>query len=193
MRSGTLWRLNVAFLLLYGMGVVLTWSDVPGRIPMHFGLDGEADRWTERAGLIWFGLPALAAALAVFIRTLGRFAVRNPEIWNVPRKEFFLRLSPDQRAPVVESLESYLAGTSLAMGCLFAALQAGVYTTATGRSDGLSGWFVFVSVAAVVGILIGAFLLRRRIVRQIREAKRMVSREGSGQQVRAGSEQRKSS
>lgn len=180
MRPSNLWRLNVAFYLLYAMGVVLTWGDLPGRVPLHFGLDGEADRWTERVGLIWFGLPALAAGLTVFIRTLGGFAARNPEIWNVPRKEVFVRLSPDQRAPVIASLEGYLAATSLAMGCLFATLQVGVFMTATGRSDGLSGGIMVVSVAAVVGILVGAFLLRRRIVRQIGEAERMVSRDGTG-------------
>lgn len=169
-RPGTLWRLNVVFMLAYGAAVAVAWSELPAHIPMHFGLDGRVDRWTEHAVWIWFGLPLIAAGLAVLLRVLGRFAVRYPEIWNVPRKDEFLSLSERARRPIVESLDAFLAATSLGAGLLFAAIQAGVYLAATGRSEGLPGPVFGVMVAVILGILVGAVALGRRLDDRIRDA-----------------------
>jgi uncharacterized membrane protein len=67
-RRGTIpggWALQVLpFILLTAAAVVLAtgWPDLPARIPVHWGLDAQADRWTERT-LVSVFAPMAAAGL----------------------------------------------------------------------------------------------------------------------------------
>ncbi len=68
------WALQVLpFVLLAAAAVVLAmrWSDLPARIPVHWGLDGQADRWTERTGLSVFAPLAATALLCGLMLTLS--------------------------------------------------------------------------------------------------------------------------
>jgi uncharacterized membrane protein len=59
------WALQVLpFMLLTAAAVILAmrWPDLPARIPVHWGLDGQADRWTERT-LVSVFAPMAAAGL----------------------------------------------------------------------------------------------------------------------------------
>jgi uncharacterized membrane protein len=59
------WALQaLPFVLLTAAAVVLAtrWPDLPARIPVHWGLDGQADRWTVRTGVSVFA-PLAAACL----------------------------------------------------------------------------------------------------------------------------------
>ena len=59
------WALQaLPFVVLTAAVVILAmrWPDLPARIPVHWGLDGQADRWTERT-LVSVFAPMAAAAL----------------------------------------------------------------------------------------------------------------------------------
>jgi len=59
------WALQgLPFTLLAAAAVILAmrWPDVPARIPVHWGLDGQVDRWTERT-LVSVFAPMAAAGL----------------------------------------------------------------------------------------------------------------------------------
>jgi uncharacterized membrane protein len=59
------WALQVLpFALLTAVAVILAmrWPDLPARIPVHWGLDGQADRWAERTPVSVFA-PMVAAGL----------------------------------------------------------------------------------------------------------------------------------
>lgn len=81
------------------------WPQLPERIPIHFNASGEPDRWVERSIGAWFLSPLVVAGLCLFVgaiaRWIDRLARSTPEIVNVPRKDLFLRLSPEARAKVV--------------------------------------------------------------------------------------------
>lgn len=154
------------------------WPLLPDTVPIHFGLAGEPDRWSETTVLTWFFLPAISTGTAFLLWGIGRLVVRTPETWNLPDREAFLRLTDQQRAPVMDSLLAYLGGVSILTTLLFLALHVGVYTTAVGFTDGLP-WYIGVLTAGSVALILGgAVVLRRRIDRQIAEG--VAAARGSG-------------
>jgi hypothetical protein len=90
-------------------------------------------------------------------------------MWNVPEKDKFLRLPPEDRRPIMASLEAYVAWVSVATTILFMGVQVGTYLAATGRTAGLPHIEVF--LFGYVGvILVGVLRLNRRLKRRILEA-----------------------
>jgi len=74
-----LWRREwPSWVLLVGMFVMaaITWTHIPERIPVHWGVDGTADRYGGRAeGLLL--LPLIATGLYWLLRFLPRFDPRR--------------------------------------------------------------------------------------------------------------------
>jgi uncharacterized membrane protein len=66
------------------IGVVLVaanWSQLPDRIPHHFNLHGEPDRWGSKAMLLL--LPALAALLFAGLTIANRFPHKFNYLWPI--------------------------------------------------------------------------------------------------------------
>ncbi|WP_418256153.1 DUF1648 domain-containing protein, partial [Evtepia gabavorous] len=62
-RKGMLILSLLVILLPLGVGLFL-WNQLPDQVPIHFGLNGQADNYAGKA-LVVFGLPLLMAALEV--------------------------------------------------------------------------------------------------------------------------------
>lgn len=162
-----LFRIHVAVLVSYLAGTVLLWPRVPDRIPAHFGFSGAADRWSD-AGLIWFLLPLVAVFTAAVVRGAMWLAEQSPDLWNLPEKQRFRELPEPDRASIIQAMERFLHAVSIFVTLVFAALQVGIYVTATGRTEGLPPYvtvFVFGGLAAV---LIAALAVNRRMAARIR-------------------------
>jgi uncharacterized membrane protein len=172
MTARSLYRLDLVLLLVYFGAAAALWPTLPDRIPIHFGLSGEPTRWVDATVAAWFGLPMVAAGLTLFVWWLGRLAVRYPTLWNLPDKERFLRLPPERRAAITDSLEAYVAQVAMLLIVLFAELQVEMYATAMGRTGGLSLWFWLILAIVVGGSLGGALALYARLGRRIREAEK---------------------
>jgi hypothetical protein len=88
------------------------WPQLPEKIPIHFNAAGEPDRWVERSLGAWFLAPIvmvlLCALLGGIARWIDRLAVDAPGMLNIPRKDLFLRLSPEARCEVVLPTRSML-------------------------------------------------------------------------------------
>lgn len=72
----------IAALIMIGMAayLFLRWGDVPDKIPGHYNIAGEIDRWGDKSELIY--LPVISFLLYLLITVVERF----PSIWNVPVK-----------------------------------------------------------------------------------------------------------
>ena len=164
-----LFRINAALVALHAAIAILVLPSVPERIPLHFGLSGQPDRWADGDPVTWLLLPMVSAFTAFVIWGSTRLALRQPHLWNVPDRDRFLRMTPQERAPVIDSLLRFLGWTALAVTALFAVLHVGVYRVAVGNATGLDGvdWVI---LALVIGILAAALVLNRRIRRRIRKA-----------------------
>ena len=160
-------RVNLLLLaLLLGVSIAV-WPTLPERIPMHFDLWGNPDRYVRRSWLSWLGMPLVAAFLFVFIHGLGRLTTRRPELWNVPEKDRFLRLTPEARAPIVETMRRYLAWLTLVLTAFMGLVQGCIYLVAIGWSKRLPGIFIIAVLLTVGGVLVTAFKLQSRIRNQI--------------------------
>ena len=64
--------LVAAFALLAFVAPLLAYDEMPRRIPIHWGVTGEADGWVERNVAVILFLPALGAYLQFFLYVLRR-------------------------------------------------------------------------------------------------------------------------
>ena len=168
MRASTLWRLNWALLLLHGAAAAFAWSSLPRRIPLHFGFGGALDAWTRTSLVSWFGLWVIAVALSAFLYVVS---TRGPlDSWNIPEKERFLRLSAQQRAPVMELLHRLMAGAAICCTIVLSALHFGLYLVASGYANQLPWYITSVMYGAVVVLLVSTVPWPRAVRRAVLHA-----------------------
>ena len=152
--------------------IVLAWTafdSLPERIPTHFNATGIPDGFMERSVFSWFLLPLIAGVSALLIWFSSHFTNTNPERWNVPNKKAFLALSPEQRQPLVEMLNTLLAAVSLFTVVFLGALHYDTWRVATGRMSGLT-FASFGALALLLTISLGgAFVFMLRFNSKLRE------------------------
>lgn len=160
--------LVAGFLLLTWVGSAVAYADLPDRIPVHFGLSGQPDRWADKSFWSVFTLPLVATVIGALLGTLAVVAARKPGVFNFPGKEDFLALPPERRQPATRVLQEMMAALALATVALFAVIQLAVLRAGQlGQEDGLVLPAVLVTVVAMP-VLIGVYSLR--INRAVREA-----------------------
>lgn len=126
-----------------GLAVVLaSWSDLPERLPMHFDMAGQPNRWGPRGEL--FVLPTISFVLLVSMAALSRF----PHIYN------YLVVITEQNAPRQYRLAVRLIQS---LNILLQALFAVIVWIVIRASQGLlhpGVWLVPVLVAGTFVLLI---------------------------------------
>lgn len=134
---------------------------LPDRFPIHFNGAGEPDGWSDK-GAAWFLGPGLALVLGTFLFLLAKglpaSAGRYPSMVNLPRKDLFLRLSPEARTAVMAPTSTYLLWVVMLLQLLFLYIVEGMGRMATGAWTVLPVWPVFLFLVGVLGGL--PFLIR---------------------------------
>ncbi|HEY9787072.1 MAG TPA: DUF1648 domain-containing protein [Candidatus Obscuribacterales bacterium] len=100
------------------------WGLLPDKVPIHFGLLGEADNWGPRITVL-IG-PAVSIFLFVMLTIGGRSSKGS---------------QPDAR--------QLLAVYRLVMGLMLSYMQAATVNVALGRASGLGAWFAPAFLVAV--------------------------------------------
>ena len=98
-RSGVDWLLEIvgtAAVIAAAAEIATRWSALPAKIPIHFGIDGQANGWGERNSL----LVLLASTIVMFV--LLTIAEKYQRLVNIPVKV-------DRQAPEVKRLIRSLA------------------------------------------------------------------------------------
>ena len=123
---------------------------LPDRVPMHFDLTGEPDRWSGRgAALLTFGLLGVASVVLLgwLIRRVRRGDLR---LVNVPHKQWWLAHRPQElRSLLAHDLELIATAT---MGLLTVVLVA-VVVGARSEEPALPMWATVAASAYAVGLL----------------------------------------
>ena len=73
------WFIEMICILLLGgitLYLILSWSTIPDKIPMHFNVAGQVDRWGNKIEIIF--MPIVSWLLYGFITVMEQF----PQIWN---------------------------------------------------------------------------------------------------------------
>jgi len=130
------------------------YGQLPPRFPIHFDASGTPDRWVATGFVAWFGLAAIPLALSLFLGGIALFIgtlVRSaPGLVNVPRKDLFVRLSPERRACVALPTQVFLLWTAAVVSVAFLFIHDGTARVAIGSARSLPAWPVLAIVGGVL-------------------------------------------
>ena len=166
---------NTCLALVAAAQVALWWRAIhwypllPERFPVHFGASGKPDRWADK-GAEWFLLPSISLVMLVFLGGitlwLGALLRTTPGIVNVPRKDLFLKLSPEGRMRVVAPTRTFMAWVLALMAFLFLAILEGSARVAVQEADTLGLWPLLVFLPGVLGVVPFYWMRTARILEQ---------------------------
>ncbi|WP_051670668.1 DUF1648 domain-containing protein [Bryobacter aggregatus] len=125
-------------LLLAAIGFFAShWQELPNRVPIHYGISGEPDRWSSKDSL-WI-LPVVTLG-AYLLLTLS---IRFPFLINLPS-------GVDREQPEVKAiLPSMMGVLKLALMMILGYLIWASVQTAMGQANGLGRAFLPVSLLLI--------------------------------------------
>src|SRR5579859_7642041 len=97
-----------------------TASLLPEPVAIHFGLGGEADRWTGRSQAVFF-FEALTVVPLIFVVLALVLRWSPAGAFNLPHRDYWL--APERRAQTISLISRQL----MWMGCLTVLFLAGIY------------------------------------------------------------------
>jgi len=170
-------RTNFTLFIGYWVFMIIAYSTLPDQIPIHFGADGDATRFSGTSIFSWFFLPTLVSIIMLFILYLNRVNINMPldsPWYNYPFKERILKLDEEQWQPFKSLLNRHVGllvhTTFFWMILLFLGIDiySYIYTT-TEHSISLYP-FVIVHLL-LIGIYVGwwSVQLKRRLKLKLSE------------------------
>lgn len=144
----------VALFVMFAM-LAIHWDDLPERIPTHYDISGQPNRWGPKANVFW--LPGTGALIFVLLTVISR---RRDVRFNVP-------FGLDQGRPDVrQEIQSTLASLKGVMLVLLAAMQVQFLMYAMGLS-GPPGPVPVLSLVLGTFVTLGVHLMRLRRLRGV--------------------------
>ncbi|MGB4984670.1 MAG: DUF1648 domain-containing protein, partial [Erysipelotrichaceae bacterium] len=101
-------------ILLFGMVIFLVayWESIPDKIPMHYDLMGQVNRWGDKSEIVF--LPIISFFLYFLLTVVEYF----PSSWNTS-----VKITPYNRDKVYRMMKNLLVSTKLLMVVLFVFLS----------------------------------------------------------------------
>ncbi len=151
-RSASDWILEaLAFAALAAIIVTVAahWTEIPARVPRHFGVSGVPDGWGNKNGILL--LPLTAIGLYILMTITSRYQ----RLINVP-------MAIDRDAPEVQRLLQSMSITlKMVLLFVFVYIEWTQVNTALGRSSGLGKPFLPISLVAIF-LPLGLYLQKPR-------------------------------
>ena len=135
------WIIEGVCLLLLGgitLYLILNWSSMPDKIPMHYNVAGEIDRWGKKTEIIF--IPVVSWILYGFITLMEQF----PKTWNTG-----VQVTEENAPRVYRVLKSMVKTTKLFVVILFFYI-----TTCSITAKSLSLWASMIELVVIFGNLI---------------------------------------
>lgn len=151
--------LNVALATATVAYSTWAWPRLPAEIPVHFGLDGQPDRWAPATASSWFMLPALSVALLLLILALREWAIRRPATFNLPGGKKLHDFDERLHVGILEHMRLVMALVSTEVLVIFGLIQAGSFRTATGGNGESTILAVLLVVALSSPVMLVVFFL----------------------------------
>jgi Protein of unknown function (DUF1648) len=133
--------LSVVFLILGWWIALGVYPRLPEKVPVRFGLTGEADKWGAR----WM----------IFLIPLVGTVVLALNYW------MFEYLSPGSPKPIPPQMRTPLHLLLLELSLMFTYITWRMSEVSFGRAKGLGGWFLPVTLIAVLATCGWMFVLGR--------------------------------
>ncbi len=154
--------MRVFFDAANGLLLVLTTTTVfarlaalPARIPVHFNLQGNPDRWDSKetmlvlVGVAW----ALTVMFYAIIYLMPRLR-RRPDRLNIPYKQEFLKLPAEKQQVYWNVLTEFMAALAASINLLFYLILTGMLDVAAGKTAGLAARTLAIGLGVMIVILI---------------------------------------
>ncbi len=106
------------------------YASLPDRIPVHFNINGEPDRWAEKSGWSLFMLPAIWTVLGALIFVLLRYR----RAFNYPRKGEVNKLPEKYQIPVHILNRQFILVVFVVIGAMFVYLEYAIVDSASARA-----------------------------------------------------------
>ncbi|HWT26743.1 MAG TPA: DUF1648 domain-containing protein [Mobilitalea sp.] len=116
----------------------LKWGNIPAKVPMHYNLYGEINRWGNKSEIIT--VPIIALSIYLLLTFISFF----PGIWNMP-----VTPTPENKSKIYSSVKSMLLVIKLELVYSFFFL-----TYKTANSSALSGYYALVILVVSLGTII---------------------------------------
>lgn len=145
-------------------------SALPAKIPVHFDIRGNPDRWDSKetilmiVGLAWL-LTVVFYAMIVLMPRIRR----RPDRLNIPYKQEFLKLPPEKQQVFWSAFTEFMAAMAASVNLLFYLILTGMLDVAAGKRTGLSPQVLAIGLGVMAVILIvftrRLFTIPKRLVR----------------------------
>jgi len=135
------WIIEAICLLLLGgitLYLIINWSSMPDKIPMHYNIAGEIDRWGKKTEIIF--IPVVSWLLYGFITLMEQ----NPKSWNTG-----VQVTEENAPRVYRILKSMVKTTKLFVVIIFFYI-----TICSVTAQSMSPWALLVELAVIFGNLI---------------------------------------
>ncbi len=117
--------------------LILAWSTIPAKVPMHYNAAGEVNKWGSKSGLIIFPI------ISWLIYGLITLIERLPQIWNTG-----VRITEENRAQVYRLLKDLIAWVKMITLSVF-----GCLTVLSSLARNLSVWFLLAFVVLLFSVI----------------------------------------
>ncbi|MDF2904849.1 MAG: hypothetical protein K0R34_170 [Herbinix sp.] len=134
---------TIAVLIIMVTYPIAIWNTLPDKLPMHYNVAGEIDRWGSRAEL--FTLPVIGLFMYGLLSLVSSF----PSTWNIP-----VTITRENRTRVYQCTKSMLLLMKLEVIILFAYLEYQVI----GQRE-LTGSFLSIVLLVIFGTIV--YFIRR--------------------------------
>lgn len=136
--------------------VVFNYRELPQRIPTHFNAAGVVNHWGDKSSL-W----ALVGVTCFLYAMLSLVRFLPTSLMNVPVGE-------EQRATAIPICFDMIGWLKAEIMCMFAFIVWTAVAVVQGRSQGLGGWFLPVTMIAIFGTVVFYLVRIRRLDRASR-------------------------
>lgn len=140
--------------------IVYFYPQLPATVPIHFGLNGEADRWASKSAWLIFQL-ILVGILSIVTFGLPKLIEKNNDSFiNLPNKEYWL--APERRAETMAKIGNHFQYLGIALFALFNFLTFDTVQAALTESNRLSDFFWLYFVGFLGFMVIWTFKFCRK-------------------------------
>lgn len=173
--------LNILLLLTLVGFALWAWPHLPDRIPTHFGIGGDPDRWADRSWASWFAIPGLAVGLTLLMAAVRVLIRTHPRWVNLPDRRRLSDLPPAARGPVLDVVSTLLALVQTELLVIFGLILAATYRTSMGiQSRGIMITVLLLAILTSPVLLVVFFLGLQRATERGKELVRRAEAGVSG-------------
>lgn len=174
---------NILFFVAYWALVIVLYQHLPGQIPIHFDIAGNATRMEDATPGNWLLSPliitmsSLTAAMLVWA-----FTTLGIENYNFPQKKEVLKLSQDSQGPFLRVVKEFLwfsiLGALLYMFAIGMVVSLHVYLYAVDVAPIPVFWWVVLATVAYTGWLtIEYFRIKKAFKKELSRVSRTTQRD----------------